>query len=49
VATVAVPGSVGGTYPQVLASSDSAAVVAYTVAGATRPEVRLARVSLPRP
>jgi hypothetical protein len=44
-----VPGSDDGTYPQVLGESDSAAVVAYTVAGGTRPEVRLARVSLPRP
>ena len=46
--TVAVPGSEGGLYPQILSVSDTVALVAYTVGLEGRQEVRLARVSLHR-
>lgn len=45
---VAVPGSEGGLYPQILSVSDTVALVAYTVGLASRREVRLVRVWLRR-
>ncbi len=43
---VAVPGSEGGSYPQIVRVSDSIAVVAYTLGGDARRELRLARIAV---
>jgi len=44
---VVVPGSEGGSYPQIIRVSDSVAVVAYTLGGDARRELRLARIAVP--